>query len=64
MIQNESETDRVLRVVMGVILILVAYSTVVGIWQIGLYVLGVLLTVTGLTGFCLIYKLLGVSTQK
>ena len=56
--------DRVVQVVMGVILILVAYSTVVGIWQIVLYVLGVLLTVTGFTGFCLIYKLLGVSTQK
>ena len=64
MIQNESETDRTIRVVLGTILVLVAYSVVSGVWQIVLFVLGGLLIVTGLTGFCLIYKLLGIATQK
>jgi hypothetical protein len=64
MTQNESEMDRAIRVVLGTILILVSYSTMDGVWQIALYVLGGLLIVTGFTGFCLIYKLLGIATQK
>ena len=64
MTQNESETDRVVRAVLGVILILVGYSVSEGLWQIILFVFGGVLVVTALTGFCLIYKLLGVSTVK
>lgn len=62
MIQNEGETDRLVRVVVGVILLLVGYSVVSGVWRVVLFVLGGVLIVTALTGFCMIYKLFGVST--
>lgn len=64
MIQNESEVDRAVRVVAGVILLLVAYSSVTGTWQTVLYIFGGVAVFTGLTGYCLIYKLLGISTKK
>jgi hypothetical protein len=56
--------DRLARAVGGVILFLVGYSVGGGVWQIVLYVLGGILLVTAFTGFCLIYKLLGISTNK
>jgi len=64
MTQNVGEMDRLVRAVTGVILILVGYSVGEGKWQIALYVLGGILLINALTGFCLIYKLLGISTQK
>lgn len=53
-----------MRAVTGVILILAGYSVGEGKWQIVLYVLGGILVINALTGFCLIYKLLGMSTLK
>ncbi|HOX96475.1 MAG TPA: DUF2892 domain-containing protein [Candidatus Woesebacteria bacterium] len=64
MVQNESETDRIVRVVLGTVSILIAYSTLEGLWFYVLGVLGLILVITGLTGFCAIYKLLGISTKK
>ena len=64
MIQNESDTDRIVRGVIGVILLLVAYNNMTGPWQIVLYILGGIAVVTGITGFCMIYKLLGITTRK
>ena len=64
MIQNEGEIDRLVRGVLGVIFVLAGYSMEGGTWQIVLFVLGGLLIVTALVGFCLIYKLLGISTNK
>jgi len=64
MTQNVGEIDRLVRAVTGVILILAGYSVGEGEWQIVLYVLGGILVITALTGFCLIYKLFGISTQK
>ncbi len=64
MIQNDGEVDRIIRGVVGVILLLVAYSSMTGTWQIVLYVLGGIAVMTGITGFCLIYKLLGITTKK
>lgn len=61
---NEGPVDRVIRVVLGVALLYIGYS-VGGTWGIVLYVLGVVSLVTGLTGFCLLYRLLGnFSTKK
>ena len=64
MIQNESETDRTVRVILGTLLVLISYSVMKGAWQVVLYVLGAILLITGFTGFCLIYKLMGISSQK
>ena len=64
MTQNEGEPDRIARSVVGVILVLVGFSVGDGWWQIGFYVFGGLLIITGISGFCLIYKLFGLSTNK
>ncbi|MDD5693517.1 MAG: DUF2892 domain-containing protein [Patescibacteria group bacterium] len=64
--QNESTTDRVIRAIVGVVLI------GVGWFYLGNNTLGIVLDVVGVialftasTGFCLIYKLFGdFSTKK
>lgn len=55
MVINESRDDRILRVVLGVVLI--------GLGGVGwLSVPGVIALATGLIGFCPLYKVLGLST--
>ncbi len=55
MLINESRDDRILRVVLGVVLI--------GLGGFGwLSIPGVIALVTGVVGFCPLYKLLGIST--
>ena len=63
MIQNESEIDRIIRVVVGTILIMIGISVMDGLWQVIVYVFGGVMIITGFTGFCLIYKLFGISTK-
>ncbi|GAB6101825.1 hypothetical protein JCM16138_10480 [Thermococcus atlanticus] len=61
--KNEGTVDRILRIVIGIVLLglwagmNVPYETV-------LLIVGLIALVTGLTGFCAIYKLLGISTCK
>ena len=64
MTQNEGEIDRLVRAVLGVLMILVGVSVSEGVWQVILFVLGGVLIVSALFGFCLIYKLLRVSTLE
>ena len=63
MIRNESTTDRVLRVtgavVAGVIALLVGAGSILGIV---LLVVAVVLLVTAASGFCPLYRVLGMST--
>ena len=61
---NENTTDRVLRVILGLVLIAVAVFGLQNVlaWVVG--IVGGILLLTGLTGFCLLYKLFGVSTKK
>ncbi|WP_324736470.1 DUF2892 domain-containing protein [Thermococcus sp. SY098] len=61
--RNEGALDRLLRIVIGIVLL--------GIWagmnvpyETVLLIVGLIALVTGLTGFCAIYKLLGISTCK
>ncbi len=61
--RNEGTLDRLLRIVIGIVLL--------GLWagmdvpyETGLLIVGLIALVTGLTGFCAIYKLLGISTCK
>lgn len=55
MIINESRDDRILRVVLGVVLI--------GLGGVGLLSIpGAIALVTGIVGFCPLYKVLGIST--
>ncbi|MCF7804385.1 MAG: DUF2892 domain-containing protein [Candidatus Marinimicrobia bacterium] len=61
---NENTTDRVLRVIIGLVLLAIGIFGLQGTlaWILG--IVGGILAVTGLTGFCLLYKLLGISTKK
>lgn len=55
MIINESKNDRIMRVVLGVVLI--------GLGGVGwLSIPGAIVLVTGIVGFCPLYKVLGIST--
>jgi len=61
--RNEGTLDRAIRVVLGLILLglwaadKVPYRTLV-------LIVGLIALITGLTGFCAIYKLLSISTCK
>ena len=61
--QNENSTDRIIRVIVGVILLLVAYN-LTGAWSIIMYVISLIVFITAVTGFCALYKLSGISTLK
>jgi hypothetical protein len=63
MVRNESTADRVIRVIIGLILGYLAYAHVggtVGVWIFA--ILGLISFVTGVTGFCGLYRLIGIST--
>ena len=61
---NEGTVDRVVRGVVGVILLVVGLVLVKGAIGIVLDVIGAILLVTGLVGFCPLYALFHVSTSK
>ena len=62
---NESWLDRIIRIVIGVVLIVVAYLGVVtGTWQWVAYVIGAIALLTGIAGFCPLYTLFGFQTKK
>ena len=63
--RNESNLDRIIRAILGVVLL------VVGIWgglqgalPVVLIVIGAVLLFTAITGFCLIYRIFNYSTKK
>jgi hypothetical protein len=62
---NESSLDRIIRGILGVVLLLVAFLAVpAGALQIVLAIIGVVLLVTGAIGFCPLYRILGLSTKS
>lgn len=62
--QNESKMDKKIRLVLGVLVLFLALFVFTGTAQIVALVIGVVAIFTGLTGFCLIYKLFGIKTNK
>lgn len=62
--QNESQMDRLVRFVLGIVLAVLGYTFFTGIIQIVLYMLAFIALFTSITGFCLIYKVLGIRTLK
>jgi Inner membrane protein YgaP-like, transmembrane domain len=62
---NESKWDRIIRVVLGIVLLILGLTVGAGIWWgIVLDIIGAVLILTGVTGFCLIYRLFNISTSK
>lgn len=67
MAKNEGSVDRIVRIVLGVVLIAVAYS--IGQGQCSalpavLGIVGVVALITGIVGWCGLYAVLGINTCK
>jgi hypothetical protein len=61
---NESGMDRIIRAVVGIVLIALAWGGVVtGALGTVLIILGAVLLLTGIIGFCPIYALLKIRTK-
>ena len=65
---NVGNTDRLIRIVAGILLIASPYFTSFAIWdnqtaRIAIPVIGAILVVTGLFRFCGLYKILGIRTN-
>lgn len=61
---NEGKTDRIIRVIFGVILLGLALFRLTGIAQTAAIVTGLISLVTGTIGFCELYKILRISTLE
>ncbi len=62
---NEANWDRAVRVVLGVVLLYLGLGGVVGgAFGVVLDILGAVLLLTGLVGFCPLYTLFKFSTKK
>ena len=63
--RNEGSTDRIIRVILGIVLIIIGWPVLGNsVFGVILDVIGIILMITALTGFCGIYRLLGISTVK
>lgn len=61
-LRNEGVIDRLVRMLIAEISILGAYFWLGGVWQIMLYIVGTIALITAITGFCALYKVLGIKT--
>ena len=61
--QNESSTDRIIRVIIGIFALIAGFSWLSGTPQIIACVVGAVALLTGIVGFCAIYAILGISTK-
>jgi hypothetical protein len=62
---NESSVDRIVRVVLGIVILALGWGGVVtGTWGWVLKIVGFIPLLTGLVGWCGLYKLVGFSTKK
>ena len=62
--RNESKVDRLIRFVLGLALLFVGNTYFTGTTQVILYVLSVVALFTSITGYCLLYKIFGINTNK
>jgi len=62
--QNESDLDKNIRLAVGIISLLLGVFTFSGTMQILAFIVAGLGIFTGLSGFCFLYKLLGINTKK
>ena len=63
--QNESSTDRVIRFVLGAVLLYAWYAVLVtGVLATVAVVIGVVLMLTGVIGWCPLYTLFGMKTHE
>lgn len=60
--KNESGTDRIARLVLGLFFLYLAFFITADGLSLAFYILGVIMILTAITGFCAIYKIFGFST--
>lgn len=58
---NESNTDRIVRLVLAALFFIGAF-TLSGLWAMALGILGVVMAATAAIGFCPLYALFGINT--
>lgn len=63
-VQNEGMLDRGLRVALGFLILFYCATILQGIWAWVGVIVGIILVITGITGFCLLYKPLGWDTRE
>ena len=61
---NEGKVDRIVRAILGVIVLLIAFFAVGGAAQIVLWIIGGILLLTAASGYCLLYLPFRFSTKK
>lgn len=61
--KNMGNTDRLIRLMLGVVFGILYFNNMVAApWGLILLVIGIVFFVTGLVGFCPIYRLVGITT--
>ncbi len=61
---NESNVDRGVRVVLGIVLLIVGFGVMGGTGGVIVGLIGLIPLITGLVGWCPIYRLLGMRTNE
>ena len=61
---NAGTWDRVLRVVMGLVMLIIGWSSDGGSWAPALRVFALYPLITGIAGWCPVYALLGTGTHR
>ena len=60
---NVGKVDKIIRIIIAVVAAaLIVTNTLTGTWAIVVGIVGAAMLITGLTGFCGLYKVLGMST--
>lgn len=62
-LQNESSLDRTVRIILGLFLLVVALN-IIGALKVIFLLISAILIITGLVGFCPLYKILKINTLK
>lgn len=60
--KNEGPLDRLIRVLLGIVLTPIGFGVMGGGGGIALGVIGVILLLTGITGRCIVYRLVNFNT--
>ena len=61
---NMGKVDRIARAIVGLILVLIAFSITAGVVQIILWIIGGILLLTAIVGFCPLYYPFHFSAKK
>jgi uncharacterized membrane protein YkgB len=61
---NMGSVDRIVRAILGAVALIIAFLALDGAWQIVLWVIGGILLLTALIGFCPLYYPFRFTTRK